>query len=658
MSFAAEKVDPAVHHSQTDLADLDAAVSRANDALVSEQRHDGHFAFDLEADAAIPSEYILVKHFLGELDPEMERKTGNYLRRRQEQHGGWPMLAAGEMNISASVKAYLALKAAGDAVDAPHMVRAREAILKAGGAVNVNVFTKTTLALFGIVPWRAVPVMPVEIMHAPGWFPFHIYRLSYWARDTLVPLLVLMALKPRAKNPRNLSIDELFIVPPHEVRRWPKTVNQVGVWGAAFAALDKVLHWVEPLFPKKTRATAIDKAVAFVTERLNGEDGLGAIYPSIANTLMMFKVLGMPDSHPDVITARSALEKLVAHNGDEAFCQPCLSPVWDTVLSAHAMMEAQPETMREVERALDWLKPLQVLDVKGDWAYQRPDLRPGGWAFQYRNPHYVDLDDTAVVVLAMDRVRSKTGTRRFDESIARAREWVLGMQSANGGWAAFDVDNTSYYLNHIPFADHGALLDPPTADVTARCVSMLAQLGERPATSAPLQRAIAYLLDEQHPEGSWFGRWGLNYVYGTWSVLCCFNAVDLSPDHPAIRRAVAWLETIQNQDGGWGEDDRSYALDYKGFSAAPSTASQTSWAVMGLMAAGEIDSPAVRRGIAYLAANQSADGLWDEERYTATGFPRVFYLRYMGYAKFFPLWAMARYRNMKVGNTSHVLHGM
>jgi squalene-hopene/tetraprenyl-beta-curcumene cyclase len=658
MSLTADAADPIVHHAQAPLVDLEASISRAMQSLLNEQRPDGHFAFDLEADAAIPAEYILVKHFLGEPDPAMERKIANFLRRTQEPHGGWPMLAKGELNISASVKAYFALKATGDPVDAAHMIRAREAILKAGGAVNVNVFTKTTLALFGIVPWRAVPAMPVEIMHAPAWFPFHIYKISYWARDTLIPLLVLMALKPRAKNPRNLSIDELFVVPPHEVRRWPKTVNQTGFWGAVFAGLDKLLHAVEPFFPKASRASAIDKAVAFVRERLNGEDGLGAIYPSIANTVMMFHVLGMPEDHPDMIAAKSALEKLVSHHGDEAFCQPCLSPVWDTVLSSHALMEADPEHMRGVEHSLDWLKSLQVLDLKGDWAYRRPDLRPGGWAFQYNNPHYVDLDDTAAVVLAMDRTRSKTGTRRYDEAITRAHEWVLGMQSANGGWAAFDVDNTAYYLNHIPFADHGALLDPPTVDVTARCVSMLGQLGERPATSPQLRRALDYLLAEQHAEGSWFGRWGLNYIYGTWSVLCCFNAIGFEAEHASVRRAVAWLETIQNPDGGWGEDDRSYALDYQGYAPAPSTASQTAWAVIGLMAAGEVDNPAVESGIAYLKANQGADGFWKEERYTATGFPRVFYLRYLGYPKFFPLWALARYRNLKLGNTATVLHGM
>ena len=636
----------------------DEAIVRATAALLRAQHKDGHFQFDLEADAAIPAEAILVKHFLGEPDLEMERKTANYLRRLQEPHGGWPMLAKGETNISASVKAYFALKIAGDRIDAPHMVRARRAILKAGGAVNVNVFTKTFLALFGIVPWSAVPVMPVEIMHAPAWFPFHIYKISYWARATLIPLLVVMALKPRAKNPRTVTIDELFLVPPHAVRHWPKTANQEGVWGSAFATLDKVLHAVEPFFPARSRASAIDKAMTFVRERLNGEDGFGAIYPSIAYTLMMFKIMDVPEDHPDMIVARAAFAKLMADNGEEGFCQPCLSPIWDTVLSAHALLEALPDAPRHAEAALDWLIPHQVLDLRGDWAYQRPDLRPGGWAFQYSNRFYVDLDDTAVVVMAMDRVRGDTGTDRYDEAIARGREWVLGMQSGNGGWAAYDVDNTSYYLNHIPFADHGALLDPPTSDVTARCLSMLGQLGERVATSEAVRRGVAFLLAEQHEEGSWFGRWGLNYVYGTWSVLCAFNAVGLELDHSSMRRAVAWLETIQNPDGGWGEDDTGYAVEYAGYERCESTASQTAWALLGLMAAGAIDSASVRRGIGFLEATQGADGFWDEVRYTAVGFPRVFYLRYGGYPKFFPLWALARYRTLTKAGTAFVAHGM
>ncbi len=639
------------------LVGVERAVARATAAFLRRQRPDGHFLFDLEADAAIPAEYMLIKHFLDEVDPVEERKHAAYLRRRQEAHGGWPMLINGAASVSATVKCYFALKAAGDPVDAPHMVRARAAILAAGGAVNVNVFTRITLALFGIVPWRAVPVMPVELMHAPGWFPFHLFKISFWARDTLTPLLVLMALKPRAANPCGVTLDELFLEPPFAVAHWPHTENQTGFWGTAFAVLDRVLRAVEPLFPKRTRATALAKAVAFVRERLNGEDGFGAIFPSIAYALMMLKVIGEPEGGADMRAARAAFEKLVARNGDEAFCQPCLSPVWDTVLTGHALMEASAavpgasgagprEAWAAAERGLDWLVPLQYLEFKGDWAYRRPNLRPGGWTFMYANPHYPDLDDTAVIVMAMDRARRQTGTRRFDEPIARAVEWTFGMQSSNGGWASYDVDNTAYYLNHIPFADHGALLDPPTVDVTARCVAMLGQLGERPDGCPALERAVAYLLAEQHAEGSWFGRWGINYVYGTWSVLSAFAVAGIAPEHPAVRRAVEWLTAIQNADGGWGEDDHGYGKDYQAFQPAASAASQTAWALLGLMAAGEHGGSAVRRGIAYLRDAQGDDGFWPEDVHTATGFPRVFYLRYDGYPKFFPLLALGRYRNL------------
>ena len=646
------------HRFQPTQPDFHSAIDKAVRALSDRQQADGHFVFELEADAAIPAEYILLKHYLDERDPEMEERVATYLRRTQEDHGGWPMLARGRLNLSASVKAYFALKAVGDDPQAPHMARARAAILDAGGAVNVNMFTRITLALFGVVPWRAVPVMPVELMHAPGWFPIHLYRMSYWARTTLVPLLVLMALKPRARNPERITIDELFVEPPLTIRRWPKGPNQRGLWGTVFGGLDAVLRSAEPLFPRASRRSAIDKAVAFVRERLNGDSGLGAIFPPMANTVMMFDALGWPVDHPDVAMARLALEKLVTVDGDEAFCQPCVSPVWDTVLSAQSLLEAGVSHEGKARAGLDWLLPRQAVDVVGDWAYQRPGLRPGGWGFQYANAHYPDLDDTAVVVMAMDRVRSRSSDPRYDDAIARAAEWIVGMQSRNGGWAAYDADNTAEFLNAIPFADHGALLDPPTSDLTARCVSMLAQLGHRPDTSEPLRRGIAFLRAEQHAEGSWFGRWGVNYIYGTWSVLCALNAAGLDPSEPAIQRAVAWLEQIQNPDGGWGEDDAGYELDYKGYQPSPSTASQTAWALLGLMAVGALDSVAVKRGIDYLVGQQRTDGFWPEERFTGVGFPRVFYLRYDGYPKFFPLWALARYRNLKSGNASTVMLGM
>jgi len=644
-------------------AELEASTAKAASALLGLQRADGHFVFELEADATIPAEYILFTHWRGETpDLELERKIGNYLRRIQGAHGGWPLFHEGRLNVSASVKAYFALKMIGDDPAASHMVCAREAILAHGGAAESNVFTRTLLALYGIIPWRGVPVMPVEIMLLPRWFPFHIAKISYWARTVLVPLTVLYALRPGPKNPRRIGIAELFATPPDEVGRWPKGPHQRFPWSQVFGAVDRVLRVTQPFFPRASRQRAIDRAVAFTRERLNSGDGLGAIFPAMVNAVMMFDALGYPRDHPEVTMQRAAIDRLLVIKPEEAYCQPCVSPVWDTALTAHTLLEADGEAaLAAAERALDWLKPRQVLEVRGDWAMTRPDVRPGGWAFQYGNPHYPDLDDTAVAVMAMDRALPKLDAARaagMRAAIERGREWIAGLQSHDGGFAAFDADNDYEYLNHIPFSDHGALLDPPTADVTARCVSMFAQLGETPVKSVRMRRALEYLRSTQEDDGSWYGRWGMNYVYGTWSVLSALNAAGVDSGASEVRRAVAWLTSIQNPDGGWGEDGESYAVDYKGWQPAPSTASQTAWALLGLMAAGEVDNPAVARGMRYLAQAQGADGLWAESRFTATGFPRVFYLRYHGYAKFFPLWALARYRNLKRGNTSTVLCGM
>ncbi|MDR3534973.1 MAG: squalene--hopene cyclase [Acetobacteraceae bacterium] len=622
------------------------AVARARDALARRQHPDGHWLFELEADATIPAEYVLLEHFLDRIEPELEAKIGVYLRSIQGTHGGWPLFHDGALNLSASVKAYFALKAIGDDPDAPHMRRAREAILAAGGAERSNVFTRAQLALFGAVPWHAVPVMPLQIMHLPLWFPFHLSKVSYWSRTVIVPLLVLMALRPKARNPRGITVRELFRTPPEQVRDWIRGPYRSG-WGRFFKGVDAILQVAQAWFPRRSRERAIEKAVAFVTERLNGEDGLGGIYPAIANSVMMFDTLGYPPDHPDAAIAWQAVRKLLVVEGDRAYCQPCLSPIWDTSLAGHAMAEAGVAT----DAACEWLRGKQVTEVVGDWAIRRPHLRPGGWAFQYENAHYPDVDDTAVVGMLLHR----SGDGAHDAAIARAREWIAGMQSSDGGWGAFDPENTHLHLNHIPFADHGALLDPPTADVTARCVSFLAQIGAA-AGDPVIARALAYLRREQEPDGSWFGRWGTNYIYGTWSVLCALNAAGIPPEDPMVRKAVAWLVSVQRKDGGWGEDEESYADAPRG-RYKESTASQTAWALLGLMAAGQADHPAVARGIAYLSETQGEDGEWTELPFTAVGFPRVFYLRYHGYRLYFPLLALARYRNLRRGNTHHVAYG-
>src|SRR3954466_9847510 len=410
---------------------LEASIASATRGLLECRQPDGHWVFELEADSTIPAEYVLLGHFLGEpVDAVLEAKIANYLRRVQGAHGGWPLVHDGDFDMSASVKSYFALKMIGDSPDTAHMVRAREAILSRGGAIHSNVFTRFMLAMFGVMSWRSVPVLPVEIMLLPRRAPFHVSKISYWARTTMVPLMALAALKPRAKNVNGTGIDELFLQEPHSIGMTAKAPHQNWGWFLLFRGLDAILRVIEPLFPKSLRARAIDEAVAFIEERLNGEDGLGAIYPPMANTVMMYEVLGKPADYPPRAVTRKGIDNLLVIGEHEAYCQPCVSPVWDTALTCHALLEAGGgEAVAKAKQGLDWLKPKQVLDTKGDWAVKRPDARPGGWAFQYNNAYYPDLDDTAVVVMAMDRAQRRSRSPDYDGAIARGREWIEGMQS-------------------------------------------------------------------------------------------------------------------------------------------------------------------------------------------------------------------------------------
>ncbi|MEE8294943.1 MAG: squalene--hopene cyclase [Sphingomonadales bacterium] len=617
------------------------------------QKPDGHWVFELEADVTIPAEYIMLNHFLDDLEPEREADIAKYIRStQQEKSGGWPLFYDGDMSLSATVKAYLALKLVGDKADEPHMKRAREAILGAGGAEKANVFTRYALALYGQVPWHAVPVMPVELILMPNWFPVTLNKFSYWSRTVISPLLVLAALKPVARNPKKVSIAELFKTPPFEIKKYIEPQRGSG-WEKFFLGLDKVLRKAEPKFPKRTREKAIARAVEFFSERLNGVDGLGAIFPAMANSVMAMDSLGYARDDEHYVTALKSVRDLISWSEGPKFVQPCWSPIWDTSLGLLAVLEAgaDPES-EEIKAACKWFQDLQILEVKGDWVSKKPDLAPGGWAFQYKNDHYPDLDDTAVVAMGLDRVNGK----KYAENIKRAEQWIVGMQSKNGGFAAFDVDNTAYYLNNIPFADHGALLDPPTEDVTGRCLSFLAQLGYK-KDHPVIKKGLKYLKKKQCEDGSWFGRWGTNYVYGTWSVLCALNVIGEDFSQPYIQKAVQWLLDCQNSDGGWGEEGNTYWDGRKGL-CKESTPSQTAWATLGLMAAGEVDNEAVQRGIEYLVAAPREGNKWVEPWYTAVGFPRVFYLRYDGYSRYFPIWALARYKNLRASNTKKVRYGM
>ncbi|MFA7494928.1 MAG: squalene--hopene cyclase [Acidithiobacillus sp.] len=619
---------------------LERSIQQAYAALVTEQAADGHWCFEFEADCTIPAEYILMQHYMDERDPLLEAKIAVYLRNKQADHGGWPLYYGGHFDLSASVKVYYALKLAGDAPDLPHMRRAREAILAHGGAEHANVFTRITLALFAQVPWRAVPFIPVEIMLLPRWFPFHIYKVASWSRTVMVPLFILCSLKAQAKNPLQVNIRELFRRPPEQIRDYFSHARQ-GLAAHSFLALDRFWRVMEDWIPSFIRRRALKKAEAWFTARLNGEEGLNGIFPAMVNAHEALELLGYPPEHPYRQSTGKALRKLVVERATEAYCQPCVSPVWDTCLALHALLEHDGEVAEESAQAITWLKDRQILEAPGDWQVQRPQLAGGGWAFQYANPYYPDLDDTAAVAWAL----SRAGRPEDRESIERAANWLAGMQSHNGGFGAYDVDNTHYYLNEIPFADHKALLDPPTADVTGRVVAFLGHLG-RSRDREVLRRAVAYLLREQESSGAWFGRWGTNYIYGTWSVLMALSELRDPSLQPAMDRAADWLRAMQQKDGGWGEHNDSYGEPGLAGAGQPSTAAQTAWACLGLMAAGDRTSLALQRGIQWLQAHQETGGGWQDPFFNAPGFPKVFYLIYHGYSFYFPLWALALYRNL------------
>jgi len=635
MAIAMRKQDISGAEAQP-LAD---AVAQARKTLLAAQHPDGHWCYELEADCTIPAEYVFFLRYFGERQPELETKIGGYLRSRQAEHGGWPLYHGGDLDMSCTVKAYYALKLIGDDPEAPHMRRAREAVLSRGGAARANVFTRIALAIFGQIPWRGAPFMPPEIMLLPRWFFFHLDKVSYWSRTVMVPLFVIYAFKARAINPDGIGVRELFIVDPETERNY----FPVRSWmNRLILLIERTARPFEPLIPGWVRRKALQRAEDWFVPRCN-EGGLGAIFPAMINAYMALDLLGHDRTEPLMTEARRAIEDLLVERDESAYFQPCVSPVWDTGLAALALLEDGVEkNSEELGRAFEWLRPLQLLDEPGDWQADHPDLPGGGWAFQYENAFYPDLDDTAVVAWAMNQSLDR---ELFAEPITRAADWLSGMQSTNGGFAAFDADNTHDILNEVPFADHGALLDPPTADVSARCAALLGQLG-RPADQEGLRRVLSYLREEQDADGSWFGRWGTNHIYGTWSVLAALEFVNEPAVDDMVAGGAAWLKSVQHADGGWGESNDSYLDGRRSCAGDCSTAFQTAWALLGLMASGEAGSEAVRRGIEYLVRNISADGRWSDPFFTAPGFPRVFYLKYHGYSQYFPFWALARYRNL------------
>jgi squalene-hopene/tetraprenyl-beta-curcumene cyclase len=627
---------------------IEEALKRGQQWLLSQQAEAGYWVHELEADATLTSEYLMLRRFLGFVDKEKERKAVRYLIDAQLSEGGWPIYYGGPPEISASVKAYFALKLSGVSPDEPFMRKARAAILNIGGVVRANVFTKIALTLFDQYDWRGIPTMPVELAFLPPNSVFSLYDLSYWSRAVLTPLLIIFHNKPVCRIPKEQGIDELWCVPREQMdfRQAPPFLRDRlwFTWKNFFIFLDVLLRIYERMVPEGLSRKAIARAADWMIERMEGEGGLGAIYPAMANSVVALRCLGYDVEHPLVRKALGEIEALEVHEGDAMHLQPCFSPIWDTPLTINSLIESGlPQDHPALIRAARWVLAKQCRKV-GDWIVSSPQAEPGGWYFQFENEFYPDNDDTAVVIIALSKLAMPEADVQRD-AMQRGIRWTLAMQGSDGGWGAYDKDNNKLFLNHIPFADHKALLDPSTADLAGRELEMLGALGYDLSHPAAV-RAIRFLRKNQEADGSWYGRWGVNYVYGTWSVLAGLKAIGEDMQAEYVRRAVAWLVSKQNPDGGWGESCLSYA-EADAHGVGESTSSQTAWALLGLLCAGEADTISVVRGVNSLLRHQDPQGFWPERMHTGTGFPRVFYLRYHGYSHFFSLWALSMYRSLK-----------
>jgi squalene-hopene/tetraprenyl-beta-curcumene cyclase len=622
-------------------------IEKARNYLFAQQHKDGYWCGELEADTTLESDYIAIHTLLGTGDHgRMERAVPEIIR-HQNADGGWPIYSGGPSNISASVKAYFALKLMGYKPDHPILERARKTILELGGTTECNTFTKIYLCFLGQYDWEAVPAIPPEIVLFPNWFWFNLYEISSWSRAILVPLSIAYAKKPFKKLPAEMSIDELFIGGRHGKHLHLKWAEKTISWRNFFLVLNRVVHFCERFNIRPLRYLAIKKAKGWMLDRLEKSDGLGAIYPGILNSIIALRCLGYSTDDPQVIRALDEFEKLGIEEPANAIqaeptfrMQPCMSPVWDTAYAMFALGESGvTKDDPRMLKAADWILSKEVR-YKGDWAVKVRNVQPGGWYFEFNNEFYPDVDDSAMVLLGLDKVENPR--ERYQHDVCkRAIDWIFAMQCKNGGWASFDKDNTRMVFQHIPFADHNAMLDPPTVDITGRVLEMLAIYGVTKEDKR-VKKAINFILREQEPDGSWFGRWGVNYIYGTMLVLRGLQAIGEDHHEPHVQQGAEWLRMVQNADGGWGETCGSYD-DPTTRGIGPSTPSQTAWAIMGLLAAGDTRSDSVQRGILYLLETQRPDGHWDEVQYTGTGFPRVFYLAYHLYRDYFPLIALSTY---------------
>ncbi len=626
---------------------VSAGIEAARNFLFSQQHEDGYWCGELEADTTLESDYIAIHTLLGTGNRRRMEQAIPEILRHQNGDGGWPIFHGGPSNINASVKAYFALKLMGYKPDHPVLAHARECILGMGGVTECNTFTKIYLCYLGQYDWEAVPAVPPEIVLFPNWFWFNLYEISSWSRAILVPLSIAYAKKPFKKVPPEMGIDELFIGGRHGKHLHLKWSSKKISWRNFFLVLNRMTHFYERLHIRPLRKPALKKAERWMLERFEMSDGLGAIYPAILNSIVALRCLGYSADDPQVIRALDEFEKLgieesgIPDHSEPTFrMQPCMSPVWDTAYAVFALGESGvSRNDPRLIKAADWLLSKEVRQ-KGDWAVKVRNVQPGGWYFEFNNEFYPDVDDSAMVLLGLDKVDNPR--ERYQHQVAtRAIDWIFAMQCKNGGWASFDRDNTRMVFQHIPFADHNAMLDPPTVDITGRVLEMLAGYGYT-KDDARVAKAIKFILSEQETDGSWFGRWGVNYIYGTMQVLRGLQAIGVDNHEPYVQQAVEWLRMVQNPDGGWGETCGSYD-DPATRGVGPSTPSQTAWAIMGLLAGGDTRSESVQRGILYVLETQRPDGRWDEQHYTGTGFPRVFYLAYHLYRDYFPLIALSTY---------------
>jgi squalene-hopene/tetraprenyl-beta-curcumene cyclase len=623
------------------------AISRAQQNLLRQQRQDGHWCGELVVDSTLCSDFVLFMHWLGEIDVNLQERCARHILKRQLPDGGWNIYFGGPSEINASVKGYFALKLAGYSPDLPFMRKARECILRLGGIPRMNTFSKLYLALLGQFPWKYLPTIPVEMILLPSWAPFHIYKMSSWSRAMLIPLAIINHFKPTRSLPGDKQLHELYPIGTEQSDlRLPRS-EKFWTWRNFFLRLNDVLKILHPFQIRHMRKRSLEEAERWMLERIGeGSDGLAAVYPAMLNCMIALRVLGYPKDHPIYKKASKDFAGLFVDDPEDFRIQPCLSPVWDTSINLIALAESGlPADDPAIRRAAKWLLDKEVR-ISGDWTNNNSHPEASGWAFEYNNVYYPDVDDTAMVLMAL-RLAKPDNPPELEKTFRRALDWQMSFQCRDGGWAAFDKNLTTPWLEDMPFADHNAILDPTCSDLTARTLELLGYINFNPNVRS-VRDAIHYLIETQESDGSWYGRWGVNYIYGTWQVLRGLRAINFDMTQDWIVRGRDWLESCQNDDGGWGETCATYENPAtKGI--GKSTASQTAWAIMGICACGDLNRSSIQRGLRFLLSTQKEDGSWNEPEITGTGFPGVFYLKYDMYRQNFPLLALATYLNMRAG---------